>query len=141
MQIEDSVIPKTRAIKAEQPESSPFLDWARSQRTSTRAVDRSKQTATSGVCTRSMQLRRHFLQSLEEEDSEAAHEEQGAKRAGTGHHAVPSFAYATPAHLRWGSDLHSGSRSIQEQVNVSIAAAKHLRVAEALIRPICRVPV
>ena len=78
-------------------------------------------------------------------DDEGCRKAQGARKERAsilkGHLPLGAFPYATPAHIQWSRELHNESRHVQEQVNYSIDAAKMLRTAEALIRPICAMPV
>lgn len=49
--------------------------------------------------------------------------------------------HASPARVQWSCELHHRSKSMQEQVNYAIAAAKRLKAAETMIRPRCALQV
>jgi hypothetical protein len=142
LQIEASVIPKTAMVKAELSEHSPFLDWARQQQKAHRHGGSAPTCDLPGdASTQNMYSRRHFRRHIDEEQEDQTHWGVGATCMRKGRRAVAAYVHATPSHLAWSSDLHSSSRMVQEQVNVAIAATKHIREAESQIRPLCRVPV
>ena len=129
------------AVRVERIEPSPFLDWAkRAAARHTRSAATSQQDE---VCTRAMALRQQFLADLDS-DGEAGQDAFGAVKRRpiqcVRHGHVP-FPFANPNKLVWRSDLLAGSYSVQEQVNYSLATAKHLQAAEVLIRPRCKVAV
>jgi hypothetical protein len=129
------------AVKAEAPEFSPFLDWVRSRQARSKRSGSSTNAGTTGVETATMAARRHFLRGLDDVLDPCSGGGTQAQRPGQGHRARASFPHADPGKLSWSSDLYAASHSIQEQVNYLIATAKHLKAAEAQIRPVCRVPV
>jgi hypothetical protein len=134
---------KHESIRVELPEHTSFLDWARRSNGACRPelVD----TLDKGICTRSMMIRNRFLRCVHEEIVEDSRcgpgKLEGDARRQRDHVAIASYPYATPTHIVWSRELRNDSRSIQEQVNYSISEAKHLKAAEELIRPRCRVPV
>lgn len=129
-------------VKAEVPEETAFLDWSRRKQVRSTQAERLSAALDKGVCTRPMMLRNRFLRGVQEEmideERSACRQRPGVTR---GHLPLASFPYATPARIEWSRELHHESRLVQEQVNHSLDTAKTLRAAEALIRPLCAVPV
>lgn len=124
-------------VTADAPERTPFLDWARSQQAAKREPATAPAPAGPRVETRSMAARRLFLHGLDDDEDPPRERAKTASR----HTASARFPFAHPGKIVWSSDLHHGSHSIQEQVNFSIASAKHISEAEREIRPRCRIEV
>ena len=135
------------AVRAEPPERSPFLEWARQRQLPTPVSGLGR--LDSGVVTSTMHAQRQFVDSLGDRPATTgAAVSVGTVGAGEAAAAAAVMVnrcrpvtcpYASPEHLIWRSDLHTSSKRVQEQVNQGLAHAERLRAAEAVFRPLCRV--